>query len=75
MIRAFVNEQPVTVPRGASAREAVAAWDPALAGRLDAPGAYLTDGRGVRMDPADPLTPGAILRVVISARRAADADA
>lgn len=74
-IRAFVNEQPVEVPRGASAREAVAALDAALASRLDQAGAYLTDGRGIRLEPADPLAPGAILRVVISARRGPDADA
>lgn len=75
MVRAFVNEQAVEVPRGATARDAVVALDPALAARLDGAGAYLTDGRGIRMDPGDALAPGAILRVVISARRGADADA
>lgn len=74
-IRAFVNEQPVEVPRGAPARAAVAALDPALAERLDRAGAYLTDGRGIRVGLEEALAPGAILRVVLSARRGADADA
>jgi len=74
-IRAFVNEQPVTVRAGAPAREAVAALDPALAARLDAGEAYLTDARGIRCEPGAPLGPGAILRVVVPARRGPDADA
>ena len=31
--------------------------------------AYLTDGRGIRMDPSALVGPGAIIRVVTSARR------
>lgn len=73
-MRAFVNEQPVELPRAATARDAVAALDPALAEQLDAGAAYLTDGRGIRLDPAAPLAPGAIIRAVVSARRESHAD-
>lgn len=73
-MRAFVNEAPVLVPAGAAALAAVEAFDPVLAGKVSAGGAYLTDGRGVRMEPGTPLSPGAILRV-ITTRTDRDADA
>ena len=76
----FVNERPVRIAAGAQAREAVAALDPALAQRLSAGEAYLTDGRGIRLESDSPVFAGAILRVVVSARsttqgREADAHA
>jgi len=46
-----------------------------LLARLDDGTAYLTDGRGIRIDPGAPLAAGAILRVVKSARRASESDA
>jgi hypothetical protein len=72
-VRVYVNERPVTVPAGADARAAVRALDAALADRLDAGTAYLTDGRGIALDPAAALGPGAIVRVVVTARRGAEA--
>ena len=75
MFRVFVDTQAVDVQPGAVARDAVAARDPSLLPRLDDGSAYLTDGRGIRLDPAAPLAAGAILRVVKSARRAPEADA
>ena len=74
-MRAFVNEAPVSLPAGAVALDAVQAFDPALAGRVVAGEAYLTDGRGIRVEGDAPLAPGAILRVVVSARGARDVDA
>lgn len=74
-IPVFVNERAVTVPAGTDARAAVRALDPALAERLEAGlasgAAHVTDGRGIALDPAAPLAPGAIVRVVVSARRGA----
>jgi hypothetical protein len=64
----FVNDRPVAAPAGATAAEAVALADPALAGALRDGRAFLTDGRGIRLDPAAGLHAGAILRVVVSAR-------
>jgi len=71
-IRCFVNERGQTVPSGATAQEAVAAFDPALAARLEKGEAYVTDARGIRVPADHPLSGGAILRVVVSARAAVD---
>jgi hypothetical protein len=68
-IRVYINERPVTLPRGADVRAAVATADPALGEALADGRAYVTDGRGIRMGPEAPLSAGAILRVVISARQ------
>lgn len=73
-IRVFINERPMDPPRGSSARAAVAAFDPALGELLESGRAHLTDGRGIRLSLDEPLAPGAILRVVVSARRELYAD-
>jgi hypothetical protein len=74
-LTAFVNDRLVRVQPGADAMAAVAALDPALAERVRAGTAYLTDGRGIRCAPDAPLVPGAILRVVVPARRGPGAHA
>ena len=68
-IPVFVNDHPLTLPAGATAAEAVAACDPTLADRLAAGTASLTDGRGIAIAADQALFPGAILRVIVSARR------
>ncbi|NNG14874.1 MAG: hypothetical protein HKM89_00245 [Gemmatimonadales bacterium] len=68
-VRVFVNERPLEVPAGATARDAVRAADRGLERRLDDGSAYLTDGRGIRLAPETPLTAGSILRVVVTARQ------
>jgi hypothetical protein len=73
MMPVFVNEKPVRISPGGTAVQAVAALDPDLADRVAAGDAYITDGRGIRLLPADILSAGAILRVIVS-RRAPDAD-
>jgi hypothetical protein len=74
-IRVFVNEQPVNVPRGASAEAAVRAVDPPLADAVAHGAAQLTDARGLAVAPATPRAAGAILRARPSARRGGHADA
>jgi hypothetical protein len=75
-IRVFVNASAVDVPAGAEAGEAVRAADPALAEKVASGTAYVTDGRGIEIDPRSSLASGAILRVVVRARvRSSDADA
>ena len=74
-IRVFVNAEVLTLPAGANVAEAISAYDPALRGSLADGTAYVTDGRGIQIDPAAPLASGAILRVVVRARRGPDADA
>ena len=75
MFRVFVDAIAVEVGPGAVARDAVAACDAGVLARLEDGTAYLTDGRGIRLDPAAPLAAGAIVRVVKSARRVPESDA
>ena len=72
MIPVFVNDRRLEVEPGTTAIAAAAQTDPALIEAVAEGRAYLTDGRGIRTDPNAPLGPGAILRVVRSARRTAD---
>lgn len=74
-IRVFVNAGAVDLPAGADVAAAVQAFDPALAGRVASGGAYVTDGRGIQVSTGASLSAGAILRVVLSARRSENADA
>lgn len=74
----FVNERVLQLPEGADVLAAVRLFDPALEACLEAGSAYVTDGRGLRVEPGTALAGGAILRVVVSGRRAPmghDADA
>ena len=75
-IPVFVNDRAVRVAAGSSITAAVTAVDAELGRVLAEGGARLTDGRGIALDPAAPVYPGAILRVAVSARKqAAEADA
>jgi hypothetical protein len=73
-IRVFVNEDAVVVMPGATIREAVMAFDPDLASALRDGRAYVTDGVGRPVEPSGSVEPGAIFRVVISARRGTSAE-
>jgi hypothetical protein len=75
-IRVFVNADAVDLPAGAVVADAVRAADSSLLDKIAGGTAYVTDGRGIEIDPSTPLESGAILRVVVRARaRSADADA
>jgi hypothetical protein len=77
-MRIFVNERPVDAAEGSDALSAVRQFDSALARTVEQGGGYITDGRAIRLSGNEPLSAGAILRVVVSARRGgnpADADA
>jgi hypothetical protein len=63
------------LPAGASVGQAVQVFDAGLAAGVDAGTAYVTDGRGIEVSPGETLTSGAILRVIVRARRGGDADA
>ena len=71
-ILVFVNESPVKVASGVTALEAVGVFDTELAEKVRRGAALLSDGRGIRLVPETPLFPGAILRVVVSARQPRD---
>ena len=68
-IRVFVNAGALDLPSGADVAQAVRLFDPALERQIACGTAYVTDGRGIEIDPASPLVGGAILRVVVRARR------
>ena len=68
-IRVFVNAGALDLPAGADVGAAVREFDPALEQQIAAGTAYVTDGRGIEIDPAALLHGGAILRVVVRARR------
>lgn len=73
VLRCFVNERGLSLTPGATVRDAVAAFDPALADRVLRAEAYVTDARGIRVAPEQVLAGGAILRVVSTARSPVDA--
>ena len=74
-IRVFVNTTAVDLPAGADVGQALRALDPELAASVERGSAFVTDGRGLEVDPAGSLVSGSILRVVVRARRGTDADA
>ena len=73
-IRVYVNDRPLDVSSGATACDAVRHLDPALADRVIAGTASLTDARGIGLAADAVLAPGAIVRVVGRARRDAPGD-
>ena len=74
-ISVFVNGGKLDLPVGTAVAEAVRMADATLEARIADGTAYVTDGRGIEVAPTDTLTSGAILRVVVRARRGGDADA
>ena len=68
-IRVFIDEAPLAIAAGSTVRQAVEIHDAALLEPLDDDRAYVTDGRGIRLDPDAVLHGGSILRVVVSRRR------
>ena len=77
-MRVFVNAVPLEVGKGADVSAAVRALDAELERKLAGGAAFVTDARGIELPPDATLAEGSILRVVVSARRAAgerDADA
>jgi hypothetical protein len=68
-LRIFINGAPVDVAAGSDVDGALRSHDPALAERVAAGGAIVTDARGLEIGPAQRLSAGSILRVVVRARR------
>ena len=69
VIRAYVNGRGVDVAAGASAIDAVRAWDVAAAEQVVAGERALTDSRGLPLEPSAILTAGSIVRLVSGRRR------
>jgi hypothetical protein len=74
VIRAYVNGKGVDVPAGASAIDAVRAWDAAAADQVVAGERALTDSRGLPLEPSAILSGGSIVRLVSGRRRGAAAE-
>jgi len=64
----FLNDQPVHVRSGSTLAELLATVAPELAAALDDGVALATDGRGIAVDAAAAMVPGAIFRVQRRAR-------
>ena len=74
-MRIYVNEQPVEAADGADAISAVRGFDAELARRVESGAGYITDARAIRLSGNEQLSPGDILRVVMTSRRGDPADA
>jgi len=68
-IAVFINDRVIRLAAGALVSDAVAALGGDSAAQLATGTAHVTDGRGIRLPPDAPLHAGAILRLVVSARR------
>jgi len=71
MIRVFVNASGVDVPPGATALDAVRAFDAAAADEVTGGTRLITDSRGLPIDGASPMSAGSILRLIAKRDRAA----
>jgi hypothetical protein len=63
-LRVFIDAHGVDVPRGATALDAVAAFDPDAAASLRSGEKILTDSRGLPIDAATAVEAGAIFRLI-----------
>jgi hypothetical protein len=71
-MRIYINERAVDAPDDANALSAVRGFDAELARRVESGAGYITDGRAIRLTGNESLSPGDILRVVLSSRRSGD---
>jgi len=71
----FLNGNRLTIPAGESLGAVLARADVDLLALLMADQAQAVDGRGIAVDPDQPLSAGAILRVFRSARHPDTTDA
>ena len=74
-MRIFINDRPIDAGEGATVLSALASIDPGLVAQVREGAAYVTDGRGIRLEPEAALSAGSILRVIVSARRQESSDA
>ena len=71
-MRIYVNEQPVDAAEGVDVLSALRSYDADLARRVESGAGYVTDARAIRLSGSEPLSPGDILRVVMTSRRGGD---
>lgn len=66
----FLNDRHLTAAPTDTVADLLGQDDPAWTEALASGRALVTDGRGLPLDPATPVSAGMIVRAVISARRA-----
>ena len=71
-MRVFVNSRSLDLPSGASALEAVRAFDEQEAAGVSSGLRVITDSRGLPLAPSTVMSAGSILRVVSARARPAD---
>jgi hypothetical protein len=75
-VRVFVNAEMMDFPAGSTVADAVRAIDRSILDKTADGAAFITDGRGIDLEPSETMVNGAIIRCGIRARtRSADADA
>ena len=68
-MRVYVNSTGLDVPDGATALDAVRAWNPAAADEVAVGERVIADSRGLPASPDSPAHGGAIYRVMPARRR------
>ena len=68
-MRVYVNATGLVVPPGATALDAVRAWNPAAAYEVALGQRVIADSRGLETSPDSPAHGGAIYRVLPARRR------
>jgi hypothetical protein len=75
-VRVFVNAEMMDFPAGSTVADAVRAIDQSIPEKIPRGGAFVTDGRGIDLQPSEALVNGQIIRCGVRARmRSGDADA
>jgi len=75
VVRVFVNAVGVDVPSGATALDAVRAWDAGAATEVEGGRRVITDSRGLPLDASATLSAGSIIRLVAKRDRPSADDA
>lgn len=73
-VRVYVNGDPVDVAKTATAFDAIAEWDAAVAAEIHSGSRVVVDNRGLPTPADSPVYGGAIFRIV-SSRQSRSADA
>ncbi len=66
LVRIFINEESVSIPRGATVAAALESFDASLGISVAGETGYLTDGVGRRLSPETVVEEGMIVRAVAS---------
>jgi hypothetical protein len=74
LVRVFVNAAGVDVPSGATALDAVRAYDAGAAAEVEGGRRLITDSRGLPLDASAAMSAGSILRLVAKRDRASADD-